>query len=131
MGVGIIGTIRVVAVTDRVLVHDLAIDCIVGERPHEREIPQRVRLDLELAVDCAPAAASDRLADAVDYVAVAALASRVCVEGRFHLVETLADRVAWAVLDAFPAHAVTVRVRKPAGVLAAAWVGCECTRERR
>ena len=119
------------ATLDRVLVHDLAIDCIVGDLSHERETPQRIRLDLELAVDCAPAAASDRLADAVDYVAVAALATQVCVEGRFHLVEALADRVARAVLERFPARTVTVRVRKPAGVPAAAWVGCECARERR
>lgn len=119
------------AADDRVLVHDLAVDCLVGDLPHEREIPQRLRLDLELVADCAKAAASDRLVDAVDYVTAAALAARVCVEGRFHLVEALAEAVARALLAELPIRAVTVRVRKPAGVPAAAWVGCALTRERR
>ena len=118
------------AAGDTVLIHDLTVDCIIGDLPHEREHAQRVRFDLALAADCAPAAASDRLADAVDYVAASETVTRVAVEGRFCLVETLAERVAEALLASYPITAVTVRVRKPPAVPAAEWVGVEIRRER-
>jgi dihydroneopterin aldolase len=118
------------AANDRVLVHDLAIDCIIGDLPHEREMEQRVRLHLVLEADCAPAAASDDLADAVDYVAACRIATRTVVEGRFHLVETLAERVCEGLLEQLACRAVEIEVRKPSAVPAAAWVGVTIRRER-
>ena len=118
------------AASDTVLIHDLTVDCSIGDLPHEREHAQRVRFDLTLATDCAPAAASDQLADAVDYVAASETVTRVAVEGRFRLVEALAERTAEALLASYPITAVTVRVRKASAVPAAGWVGVEIRRER-
>jgi len=92
---------------------------------------QRVRLNLALEADCAPAAASDALPDAVDYVAACRIAARTAVEGRFHLVETLAERVCDALLEQLACTAVEIEVRKPSAVPAAAWVGVSRRRERR
>lgn len=118
------------AANDQVLIHDLAIDCIIGDLPHEREMEQRVRLDLALEADCGPAAASDELGDAVDYVAACRIAARTAVEGRFHLVETLAERVCEALLEQLACTAVAIEVRKPSAVPAAGWVGVTMRRER-
>ena len=115
---------------DRVLVNDLTVDCILGDLPHEREQAQRVTLDLELEVDTRPAARSDDLADAADYMHAAKIAATTAVEGRFRLVETLAERIAEALLDALPASAVRVRVRKSAALPAAASVGVDIRRRR-
>lgn len=119
------------ASADRILVADLTVDCVCGDLPHEREIVQRIHLDLSLAGDFRAAARSDDLRDAVDYVRAAEVATRVAIEGRFRLLETLADRVAAALLAAFPALAeVTVKTWKTSCLSAATAVGVEVTRGR-
>ena len=45
------------------------VDCIIGDRPDERERTQRLTVDVRLETDDA-AATSDELADTVDYVAL-------------------------------------------------------------
>jgi len=53
---------------DRIYIRDLALRCIIGIFPHERKNKQDILLNITL--DCDPfsaAAASDDIADAVDY----------------------------------------------------------------
>ena len=75
---------------------------------------QPLELDLDLALDLAAAGRSDDLADTVDYgAAVRRSPSRWSTDGRFALLEALAERVAEAVLAADGRiEAVTVAVRK-------------------
>ncbi len=61
-------------------------------------MPQVVVVDIEVKGDFSTAAGSDDLADAVDYRAVCAAAVEVAEEGECRLLESLADRVAGAVL---------------------------------
>jgi dihydroneopterin aldolase len=79
----------------------------------EREQDQPLEVDLDLAVDLAPAGASDDLADTVDYGAVSAVVERTVAAGHVALLERLASQVAAAVLavDARIAS-VEVAVRK-------------------
>jgi hypothetical protein len=56
---------------DRIFLHGLAVECIVGFIEWERRIKQTVVLDIELPVDCRKAAASDDVADTLDYKQVA------------------------------------------------------------
>jgi dihydroneopterin aldolase len=84
-----------------------------GVHEHEQLVPQRFEVDVELGLDLRRAAASDDLADAVDYAAVYETV-RETVEGeRSRLIETLAGAIAERVLAAFPVDEITVRVRKP------------------
>lgn len=102
-----------------------------GVLPGERDRPQPFLLDLTVEVDAGRAAASDDLADALDYVAVAAEARRVVEEESFSLVETVAVRVAERLL-ALGAAAATVRVSKPsaANAVGAAEVAVHVRRQR-
>ena len=84
-----------------------------GALPEERDRSQPFEVDLDLFVDLQPAGRSDDLADTVDYGGFAAAVA--VVEGpHAELIETLAERVARAVLAAAGdrATAVTVTVRK-------------------
>lgn len=84
-----------------------------GVLEHERELGQRFVVDVEVAADLAGAAASDRLADTIDY---AGLAQRVAdlVAGRsFRLIEGLAVRIAEVVLEDERVLEATVTVHKP------------------
>lgn len=101
-----------------------------GVTPAEREVGQRLVVDVELRLDLSRPSASDRLEDTVNYVAVHDLVQAIGRGAPVTLLEALADRIARAVLQRFGPKEVTVRVRKPAppidGVMD--WVGVEITR---
>ena len=115
---------------DKIVVHDLAVDCVIGIHPWERQHVQRLFLDVEMAFDVRPAAADDDFTQTVDYDACSQGIQRLAAEGAFQLIETLAERVAGWLLESTPITAVTVRVRKPQALLAAAWAGVEIHRRR-
>ncbi len=98
-------------------IRQLQVDCIVGIYPHERERAQAVLLDVEIDYDFAPAAASDAIADVVDYDAVVSSLTELIRARRFQLLETMAEASAALLLDRIPrATAVRVEIRKPAAV---------------
>lgn len=69
-----------------------------GVLAEERVRPQPFAVDLDLVVDLARAAASDELADTIDYGAVVAAAAGVVASQHFALLERLAGRIAEEVL---------------------------------
>lgn len=87
-----------------------------GVFEHEKLEPQPFEVDLVLHADLSAAAASDALADTVDYGALHGLVTEIVTERSFDLIEALAGTIADAVLAATDARlvdAVEVRVRKP------------------
>ncbi len=93
-----------------------------GVLQEERVDAQPFIIDLELVVDLAPAARSDRLEDTVDYGRAAQVAAAV-VDGPHHdLVESIAGDIARALVREFPGlSGGAVTVHKPA-----APVGLSC-----
>jgi 7,8-dihydroneopterin aldolase/epimerase/oxygenase len=84
-----------------------------GVFDHERHDGQEFVVDVVLGVDTRAAAASDDLADTVDYGAVANDVTAI-VEGEpLNLIESLANRIAAALLQRPLVQAVEVRVHKP------------------
>lgn len=82
--------------------------------PAERELGQPFIVDVEMRLDLQPAGSSDDLTLTVDYSEVHRMA-RGIVEGEpVGLTETLAERIAAAVLENFPlVETVRVKVAKP------------------
>jgi 7,8-dihydroneopterin aldolase/epimerase/oxygenase len=88
--------------------------------PHEEKVGQRFVIDLELAIDLAQAAKSDKLVDTVSYASIVETATRAFTDGNYRLVEAAAGAIADAVLAAFPRVAsVKVTVHKPHAPIAA------------
>ncbi len=117
---------------DRVFVHGLEVACTIGVKPEERRSPQELIVDLELETDCSVAGASDDLADAVDYEALAGRVRAVAQRLEPKLVEALAEAIAADVIRHQPrVSSVMVRVAKLAVVPGAAAVGVEIRRSRR
>lgn len=108
---------------DRVLIEALKLEAKIGVYEWERRIRQQVVFDLELGCDAARAAAGDRLADAVDYKAVAKRLRTLAGEREWGLVETLAEALAQCLLKEFAIGWLRVTVRKPGAVTGAASVG--------
>ena len=86
---------------DRIFLHGLAVECIIGFIEWERRIKQTIVLDVEMPVDCARAAHSDDVADTLDYKRVAKRLIAFVSESEFKLVETLAHRAAMMILEEF------------------------------
>ena len=103
---------------DRIVLRGLRAAGRHGVLAAERSAGQEFGLDLDLEVDTRAAAASDALADTVDYAAVAERAVAVLGGEPVDLLETLADRVAHTVLADGGVAAVTVTVHKPQAPLA-------------
>ncbi len=99
---------------------NLRIDSIVGVYAHERTDAQPLFVDVEVDYDFTAAAASDAIADALDYDQIAAGLTRIAQEGRFELLEALAEASASFCLESFPqVTAVRLEIRKPRAVEAA------------
>jgi dihydroneopterin aldolase len=109
--------------SDVVYLTDLKIDTIIGIFEWERRIRQTVSIDLEMSTDVARAAATDDIADALDYKAVAKAVIEFVQNSDFKLVETLAERVADLVLRQFRVSSVRLRINKRGAIRGARDVG--------
>jgi 7,8-dihydroneopterin aldolase/epimerase/oxygenase len=103
-------------VTDYVSIRDLAVPAVIGVHPWEREVEQTLVVSVDMVPETAgvrKAAASDDLADALDYSAVADAITAVLRDGKFRLIETAAERVAGRLLTDFLLSWLRLELRKP------------------
>jgi dihydroneopterin aldolase len=101
---------------DRIFLTALSAEAIIGIYDWEREVRQRVEVDLEMWMDLRAAAASDSIDDTLNYKAVAKRVLAFVQESRFRLVEALAGEIARILLAEFPIERVRVTVHKPGAV---------------
>lgn len=91
-----------------------------GASDNERELGQRFEVDVEITADLSAAVASDAMSKTVNYEKVYRLVEAEVVSEKYHLLETMADKIARDVLEQFKALEVLVRVRKPSVPIAGA-----------
>jgi dihydroneopterin aldolase len=98
----------------------------------ERREGQVFVIDLELGIDTRPAAASDDLADTVDYGALTLAVKEAVESDPVDLIETLSQRIAEVCLLAAAVEWVTVTVHKPDAPIDATYsdVALTITRKR-
>ena len=101
---------------DIVFIRGLTLETIVGVHEWERHGPRPVVLDLELSSDVARSAASDRIADALDYDAVTRRLKRFVSECRFELIETLAEGCAALLREELGVPWVRLVLHKPGAI---------------
>jgi 7,8-dihydroneopterin aldolase/epimerase/oxygenase len=99
--------------TDRIELLGLRARGFHGVLEHERRDGQVFVVDVGLDVDTTAAAASDDLADTVDYGALAEHVAAVVTGEPVDLIETLAQRIADVCLQDARVRAVDVAVHKP------------------
>lgn len=115
---------------DRIFLRGLAVECIVGFIDWERRIKQTVLIDFEVPVDCRRAAHSDDVKDTLDYKRISKRIITFVGESQFHLVETMAQRVAMLVLEEFPVDWVRLSINKPGAIRGSRDVGVSILRSR-
>ncbi|GAA1664139.1 dihydroneopterin aldolase [Microbacterium lacus] len=101
-----------------------------GVFDHERRDGQEFIVDARLYVDTAAAAASDDVADTVHYGEVAERIAAIVAGEPVNLLETLAQRIADAVLTFAGVRMVAVTVHKPQAPIPLTFSGVSVTIRR-
>ena len=115
---------------DRIFLHGLEVECIIGFIEWERRVKQTIVLDVEMPVDCARAAASDDVADTLDYKKVAKRLIGFVGGSEFKLVETLAHKMAMLIIEEFHIAWMRVSINKPGAIRGSKDVGVAVLRTR-
>jgi dihydroneopterin aldolase len=108
---------------DTVYVHGLAVDTVIGIFDWEREIRQKVVLDVEMAVDISPSAATEDIDRTVSYKDVSDRLTQFIEQSEFLLVETMAEEIAGLILAEFAVPFVRIKLGKPDAIANARDVG--------
>ncbi len=116
---------------DIIFMRDLRVETFVGIYEWEQRAKQTVSIDFEVAVDIRKAAASDDVADTVNYKAIAKRIIEFVGEHRCHLVETLAENVAKVIMNEFDLIWVRLSINKPGAIRGARDVGVRIERGQR
>ena len=99
---------------DSVEIHGLSCRCIIGIRARERRVAQRVRLNLELAVDLERAGKSGRISHTVDYSRASTEIIALLQFRRYSLLEVAAEECAGWLFATYPTvQDVTLGIAKP------------------
>jgi dihydroneopterin aldolase len=104
-------------VKGRITVTGIRFHAFHGLTPLERKVGVRYRVDVAVEADISAAAESDRIEDTIDYRTVHDLVVRIGRRNSFHLIETLASRIATEILASFECEMVDVEVNKETPVV--------------
>ena len=115
---------------DRIFLRELRVETIIGIYDWERETRQVVSIDLEMPVDIRRAAATDDIADTLNYKKVAKRILGYVEASSFQLVETLIERIAEIIITEFDVDWVKVTLSKPGAIRNSRDVGVAIERSR-
>jgi dihydroneopterin aldolase len=119
------------ALADTIFVRGLEARIVLGVDEPERRERQTVVIDFDVACDARAAAATDDVADAVNYRTLAKAALAFLEGSGFRLVETLAERLAEHLVTTQGVRWIRLRVAKPGAVRFSREVGVEIERGSR
>lgn len=115
--------------SDQIELRELRCNAIVGVLSQERDRAQPLVFDLDIERPFEEAAMNDDIAVTTNYADVLSLTVNVATEGRFLLLETLAQRVAHEILSydkEITSVTVAVRKSRPPVAQDVASVGVRC-----
>jgi dihydroneopterin aldolase len=108
---------------DKIFIHALKTETIVGIFDWERQVKQTVVIDIEFSADIRKAALSDSIDDTLNYKGVAKRVLTFVEVSSFHLVETLAEHIAMLILQDFGVAWVSITLSKPSAIRSSRDVG--------
>jgi dihydroneopterin aldolase len=115
---------------DKIFIHALKAEAIIGIYDWERQVRQTVLVDLEIGADIRKAALTDSIEDTLNYKRVAKRVQAFIEASEFQLVETLAEHLAMLILEEFGVASIRIVLAKPGAVRNSKDVGVEVERDR-
>jgi dihydroneopterin aldolase len=116
---------------DKIFVHGLKTETIIGIFDWERQVKQTIVIDFEFSADIRKAARTDSIDDTLNYKGVAKRVLGFVEASSFHLIETLAEHVAMLVLEEFGVDCVSMSLSKPGAIRGSRDVGVKLERDRK
>lgn len=99
---------------DKIVMSSMSFYGYHGVLPQERELGQQFVVDVELQLDLRRAGESDDPGETVSYAEVYEVIRQVVTGSPCKLIETVAEQIAFKLLQQFDVQQVLVRVKKPA-----------------
>ena len=115
---------------DRIFITALTAEAVIGIYDWERNVKQRLEIDLEMSLDLRAAGGSDAIEDTLNYKSVAQRVLALVEGSSYRLVEALAGEIARIVLEEFNVSRVKVTVHKPGAIRHSRDVGVVIERGR-
>jgi 7,8-dihydroneopterin aldolase/epimerase/oxygenase len=115
---------------DKIFIHALKTEAIIGIFDWERQVKQTVIIDIEISADITKAALSDSIEDTLNYKRIAKRVLAFVEASTFHLVETLAEHIAMLLLEDFGIAWVSISLSKPGAIRSSRDVGVMLERTR-
>jgi dihydroneopterin aldolase len=115
---------------DKIFIHALKTEAIIGIFDWERQVRQTVIVDVEMRFDIRKAALSDSIDDTLNYKRVAKRLLAFIEASQYHLVETLTEQIAMLILAEFDIAWVRVALSKPGAIRSSRDVGIIVERDR-
>ena len=115
---------------DKIYIHGLQAQGIIGVNPDERIAPRSILIDIEVAFDTSRAGASDNIQDCVNYATLAKNARRIAETSEHFTIEALAEDLAQMCLSEIKVSSARIRVEKPGILDYVTSVGVEIFRNR-
>lgn len=99
--------------SDLIRLKDITVFGFYGVSPQEREVGQKIQIDVDLYTDLSGASASDSLQDTINYESVYSSIMEVVGSGRrYRLLESLGEAVCDSILKEYPVSRVDIKMRK-------------------
>lgn len=108
---------------DKVVIECLEVISSVGVYAWERQIRQKLLLDIEMGWDNRTGARSDDVRHCLDYTKASEAVIRHLSTGHFALLERIAEEVAQLLISEFNTPWVRVKVSKPGAIVQAKQAG--------
>lgn len=111
-------------------VKDFELMCSIGLYEHERDIPQKLRLNIIADVEIENYGNVITINDVANYEPFMAYAKDIAASGHINLIETFADRLAGKIFADPKIETLTIRIEKTTACPEADAVGFECSYTR-
>ena len=113
---------------DKVYIKGLSIQTTIGFYAWEKEIKQKLVIDLTMGWDISKAASNDELDKTLNYAEISTVIEQFANDNPVDLIETLAHRMADFLINTYQIPWLKLSVGKPGAVHNASTVGVEIER---
>lgn len=98
---------------DVIRLKDITVFGFYGVSPAEREVGQKIQIDLDIHAELSAACRTDSLQDTINYESIYSRVMEVVGgEKRYRLLESLGDEICASIIATFAVSRVEIRLRK-------------------
>ena len=108
---------------NQIFISNLVVPITIGVPDWERAIPQSLFIDLNIILKKKDAFNSDNLEDTIDYGAVIELIKSLAETNNDTLLESFGEKIAYKILQDYPAQSLTLKISKKKIIADADFVG--------